>query len=104
MMGACARACRAQTACGMLRSLRRDETAHRAGNTIRRDRVVAPMAVQLTADALLFDVRQFTAGGQLAILTDDASACQGPETQEPHETHCLPPARKSSKTCTAEVL
>ena len=44
------------------------------------------MAVMLAGGALLLDVGDFAAGGNLAIVPGDAPARQRPEPEEPNET------------------
>jgi hypothetical protein len=39
--------------------------------------------------ALFLDVHHFPTGRDLAVLTDDAAASQGRETEKPNETHHL---------------
>lgn len=66
----------------------------RSGNheTLGDDRVVPPVAMTAATLAFFFDVLDFPARGDLAIASDDASASEGGETEQPNETvHKLRP-------------
>ena len=52
-----------------------------------RNCVIAAMAVEFAAGALLFYVSQLAVCGKFAIPTDDTPASECAKTQEPHETH-----------------
>ena len=49
---------------------------------------VRAVAVEVAPRPLLLDVRELTAGRDLAVTTDHTSATQCPKPQEPHQTHC----------------
>jgi hypothetical protein len=67
--------------------------------------VIAAVAVRLAGAALLFDVGQLAARGELTVAADYTAARQRPKPKEPHQTHCLtlPMLRRGSKACTAEI-
>jgi len=54
---------------------------------ITNDGVIAPMAVAAAGLPFLLDVRDFTAGRELAIATHDASAGESGEAEKSNETH-----------------
>ena len=61
------------------------------GEAFRHHGVVAAMSVHLAVRALLFDVSQLAARGELAVAADYAAASERPKPEEPHETHGLRP-------------
>jgi hypothetical protein len=70
------------------------------------------MTVRGTRVALFFDVRDFTARGDLAIASDDAAAGERGEPEKSNETHHASEAARSvaniikdprSKQCAAEM-
>jgi hypothetical protein len=67
-----------------------------------RNRVVPTMSVPAAGFAFLLYVADFTAGGDLAIAPDDATAAQCGEAEKANETHDTTLAGFSSKLCTAE--
>lgn len=67
-----------------------------------RNRVVPTMRVAAAGFAFLLYVADFTAGGDLAIAPDDATAAQCGEAEKANETHDTTLAAFSSKLCTVE--
>jgi hypothetical protein len=60
--------------------------------------MIAAVTVLIAGAAFLFDVRQFTARGQLTVAANDASTRERPESKKAHETHCRhPPTRVLAK-------
>ena len=49
--------------------------------------VIPSMTVTGAGAALLFDVRDFAAGGHFAIAANNAPACESGEAEKPNETH-----------------
>src|SRR5688500_11261150 len=63
------------------------------------DRVIAAVTVRLTGAALLLDVGQLAARGELAIPADHTATGQRSKPEEPYQTHCLtlPMLRRKAK-------
>ena len=61
------------------------------GEAFGRDRVIAPVSIEVAPGTLLFDICQLAARSDLTIPPDHASARHGSKPKQPHETHSLHP-------------
>ena len=55
------------------------------------ERVIAPVRLVRALATFFFDVGDFPVRRDFAIPADYASASEGSESQETHQTHCRPP-------------
>ena len=76
-----------QPVSGRLAVERREADRRRGdGDPFRDDRVISPMAVAAAGLTFFFNVRNFAAGGHLAIAADNAPAGESREAEKPNET------------------
>ena len=66
------------------------------------NRVVAPVAVAAAGVALLFDVVDFAAGRNLAVLADHTTASEGGEAKKPDQAHHTYLCLSNSRTRASE--